>query len=136
MSDERQYCNSVFKSFECQLYKGDSTFSQSLLSFYFLKILFMAVLGLHCYKWAFCSCGESGAALVVGLGFHCCGCFCCRAQARGAWASVVVVHRLNCPAHVGSSRTRTQTRVPCVAGGILNCLTTREAPLFLSFIDI
>ena len=44
MSDERQYCNSVFKSFECQLYKGDSTFSQSLLSFYFLKLLFMAVL--------------------------------------------------------------------------------------------
>jgi len=44
MSDERQYCNSVFKSFACQLYKGDSTFSQSLLSFYFLKLLFMAVL--------------------------------------------------------------------------------------------
>ena len=42
----------------------------------------------------------------------------------------MVVHELSCPAaqHVGSSWTRDQTSIPCIARQILNHWTTREAP--------
>ena len=33
--------------------------------FYYLKKLFLAVLGLPCYTWAFSSCGEQGLLFVV-----------------------------------------------------------------------
>ena len=53
--------------------------------------------------------------------------------ARGLYStgSVVVAHGLVAPRHVGSSRTRAQTRVPCIGGRILNHCATREAPIFL-----
>ena len=66
------------------------------------------------------------------------------AQALGVWASGVAAYGL-CSAgselwctglaasqHVGSSRTRDRTGVPCIARQILNHWTTREAPIFLS----
>ena len=43
-------------------------------------------------------------------------------------ASVVVARGLVGPRHVGSSRTRVRTRVPCIGRRILNHCATREAP--------
>ena len=39
-----------------------------------------------------------------------------------------MTHGLSCSRHVGSSPTRDQTLVPCIARQILNHWTTREAP--------
>ena len=102
--------------------------------------LVLAVLGLCCCAWAFSSCGEQGLLFVAvcgllivvasliaehrlqahGLqqlwltGF--------RAQAQQLWLSGLVA-----PWHVGSSRTRDRTCVPCIGRQILNHCTTREA---------
>ena len=46
-----------------------------------------------------------------------------RAQARQLWHTGFVA-----PQHVGSSRTRARTRVPCIGRRILNHCTTREVP--------
>ena len=56
-----------------------------------------------------------------------------RLQARGLQQLQLAVQlsrstRLVTPWHVGSSWTRAQTRVPCIARQILNHWTTREAP--------
>ena len=45
-----------------------------------------------------------------------------RAQAQQLWRTGLVA-----PQHVGSSRTRARTRVPCIGWRILNHCTTREA---------
>ena len=45
-----------------------------------------------------------------------------RAQAQQLWCTGLVA-----PWHVGSSRTRARTRVPCIGRRILNHCTTREA---------
>ena len=58
--------------------------------------LFMVVLGLHCPQ-AFSSCGKWRLLSSYGTGaFHCSGFSCCRAQALGSQASVVVAHGLSC----------------------------------------
>ena len=88
--------------------------------------LFMAVLGLHCCAWAFSSCGEQGLLFVVRCGArasHCSGFSCCRPPAQHVGFS-------SCGTHVGSSRTRARTRVPCIGRWILNHCTTREVPIF------
>ena len=71
---------------------------------------------------------------------HCSALPCCGARAPGARASAVVarglqsagsaavVHRPSCSTHVGSSRTRARTRVPCIGRRIPNHCATREAP--------
>ena len=46
-----------------------------------------------------------------------------RAQAQQLWRT-----GLGAPWHVGSSRTRARTRVPCTGRQILNHCTTREVP--------
>ena len=52
----------------------------------------------------------------------------CRVQAQLLWCTGLVA-----PWHVGSSRTRAQTRVPCIGRQILNHCATREVPaLFFS----
>ena len=90
-----------------------------------------------------------GATLHCGArASHCGGFSCCGARSLGAWASVVVAHGLQqlwlvgsraqaqqlwrtglvAPRHVGSSRTRARTHVPCIGRQILNHCTTREVP--------
>ena len=74
---------------------------------------------------------------------HCSDFFCCGVQALGTRASVVVACGLSscdiqaqqlwrmglvAPRHVGSSRTRDRTRVPCIGRQILNHCAIREAP--------
>ena len=54
----------------------------------------MAVLGLHCCA-AFLWLQYAGATLYCGVwASHCDGFCCCRAQALGTWASVIMVCRL------------------------------------------
>ena len=89
----------------------------------------MAALGLHCCAQAFFSCGEWGLLFTAVRGLFI------------AVASLVVEHRLQAhglqqlwytglvaPRHVGSSRTRAQTRVPCIGRRILNHCATTEVP--------
>ena len=59
----------------------------------------------------------------------------CRARALSAWAavvehtgSVVVVHDLVALQPVGSSQTRDQTHVPCIARQVFILCATREVP--------
>ena len=54
-----------------------------------------------------------------------------RAQAQQLWHMGLVALW-----HVGSSRTRAQTRVSCIGRRILNHCATREAPVFSFFKDI
>ena len=108
--------------------------------FLFLLIyfyLFLAVLGLCCCTWAFSSCSKWGllfaavrglliveASLVVEHGL----------RARGL--QQLRLAGLVAPRHVGSSRTRARTHVPCVGRWILNHCTTREALHICFFIHI
>ena len=115
--------------------------------FIYLIYLFLAVLGLPCCSRAFSTCGERGllfvavhglimvASLVAELRLQVCG-------LQWSWrvSSVVVAHGLRAQAqwlwrtglvaqwHVGSSRTRARTHVPCTGRWILNHCTTKEAP--------
>ena len=51
-----------------------------------------------------------------------------RAQVQQLWYTGLVA-----PWHVGSSRTRARTRVPCIGRRILNHCATREAPVSVYF---
>ena len=57
--------------------------------------LFLAALGLCYCRWAFSSCSERGLLFVVVHGLLIAVASHCRAQALGAWASVVVAHGLS-----------------------------------------
>ena len=110
-----------------------------------LFILVLAALGLHCCVRAFSSCSERGllfiavrglliavASLVVGHGLQACGLqqlwlMGSRAQDQQLWCTGLVAWR-----HVGSSRTRALTRVPCIGRRILNLCATREVQSFYS----
>ena len=95
---------------------------------------------------------RAGATLHCNMqASHCSGFSCCGARVLGTQASVVVACGLQslwltgsraqaqelwhtglvAPRHVGSSRARARTRVPCIGRWILNHSATREAlPLF------
>ena len=101
--------------------------------------LFLSALVLCCCA-GFLQLWPAGATLRCGAqasrrgGFSCCG-----AWALVTWASVVVACRLQsagsavvapgfiAPRHVGSSRTRARTCVPCIGRWTPNHCTTREA---------
>ena len=56
----------------------------------------------------------------------------CGSQAQWLWLTGLVA-----PRHVGSSRTRARTRVPCIGRQILNHWATREVRWFLfSFLNV
>ena len=109
--------------------KGYQKMSCSLkITLFFIYIyLFLAALGLCCCARAFSSSGQQGLLFVVVHGFliavasfvveH-------RLQVRGLqqlWHTSLAVLR-----HVGSSRTRDRTHVPCIGRWILNHCATRE----------
>ena len=59
--------------------------------FIYLFIYLLAALGLRCCAWAFSSCGERGLLFVAVCGLLIAvASLCCRAQALGTWAAVVV----------------------------------------------
>ena len=107
-----------------------------LFIYLFFYCLFLVVLGLRYCMQAFFSCNKQRVfSSCSARAFHCSGFSCCRAQALGTQASVVMAHELSCSRYVGSSRTRDQICVSCVGrqillplsqGGpyIFNCLIT------------
>ena len=71
---------------------------------------------------------QVGATLHRGArASHYRGLFCCGAQAPDAQAQQLRLTGPVAPRHVGSSRTRAQTRVPCISRQTLNHCATREA---------
>ena len=62
--------------------------------------------------------------LLRSTGSRCTGFSRCGSRAQQLWLVGLVALR-----HVGSSRTRAQTRVPCIGRQILNHCATREVPL-------
>ena len=84
--------------------------------------------------WVFSSCEgflqlrHAGTALHRGAwAFHYCGPSRCGAQAPDAQAQQLWHTGPAAPRHVGSSQTRTRTRVPCISRQTLNHCATREA---------
>ena len=59
---------------------------------------------------------------------HCCGLSRCGAQAPDTQAQRPWLTGPPAPRHVGSSRTRARTHVPCIGRRTLNHCATREAP--------
>ena len=94
----------------------------------------LAALGLCCCTRAFLWLWRAGATLCCSAqASHCSGFSCgawaqqlwlvgSRAQAQQLWCTGLVA-----PQHVGSSRTRVRTHVPCVGRWIPNHCATREA---------
>ena len=96
----------------------------------------MTALGLRCCTRVLSSCREQRLPSSCGVQASLCSGFSCRAWVLGAQASVcgawALEHRLSsCAAHglscPGSSWTRNQTCVLCIARWIPNHWTTREA---------
>ena len=108
----------------------------------------MVALGLHCCARAFSSCRERGYSSLrcVGFslwwllllqstgsrhtGFSSCGMWAQQWWLVGSRAQAQQLQRMGlvAPWHMGSSRTRARTRVPCIGRQILNHCATREAP--------
>ena len=85
------------------------------LGLHMVIYLSLAALGPHCFVEPFTTSGEWGLLPTGVLGFRLWWLHCCRAQALGAWASVVVAHRLS----LCSSQALGQEVSGCVQG--LSC---------------
>ena len=96
----------------------------------FLNYLFIFVcVGSSFLCQGFLQLQRAGATLHRGAwASHCRGLSCCGAQAPDAQAQQPWLTGLVAPRHVGSSQTRTRTRVPCIGRQTLNRCATREAP--------
>ena len=115
-----------------------------ILLFYFI---FFGCIGLHCCAWAFLWLWRAGFSLLWFLllrsmgsrhvGFRSCGTWAQQLWVTGSRAQAQQLWRTGLPAprHVGSSRTRARTHVPCIGRQILNHCATREAT-FQSFLIV
>ena len=122
---------SADKKQQTQLTFLSTYYTQSMSFIYYLLL---ATLGLRCCVQAFSSCSKQEPLFLVA-----CGLLIVVAShvaehgLQSVQASVVVVHGLSFSVWpVGSSRTRDQTRVPCVGRQILNHWITREVLTELS----
>ena len=100
-----------------------------ILLIYLFYYFFMAVLGLCCSVRTVSRCSELGVgATVCGSAWpsHCGGFSCCGARALGCVGLSSWAQRLVAPQHVGSSRTKDRTCVPCIGRQIPNHWATRE----------
>ena len=103
--------------------------------------LFLALLGLHCFAWAFSSCGEPGLFFVVVCGLLIVvASLVLEHRLQGEQASAVVAHSL------GSCGTRAQllhsmwnlpgsgieTMFPALAGGFLSAVPPGKYSIYLS----
>ena len=112
----------------------------SFFFFFFLILIFFFTYFLLCWVfiavWTFSSCGEWGLLSSCDAWAFPCGGFSCGARAlQGAWASVVVAHRLSCSVAHGVlvSRPGIEPTSPALAGGFLITGQTRKplSPVFL-----
>ena len=105
--------------------------SDQLPFFFFINLfiyLFLAVLGLHFCARAFSSCSEQGPLFIAVRGPLTVTASRCGAQAPDAQAQQLWLTGPAAPWHVGSSRTRARTHVPCIGRQTLKHCATREAP--------
>ena len=82
-------------------------------------------LGLCCHAWAFSSCGfssSSGGFLLWSAGARC------------LWAQELGCMGLLAPQHMGSSRIRDWTHVPCIGRQILIHCTTKEVLFYFKWV--
>ena len=131
-------------------YQTPSIFWDMFMFFFKINLFYLFIFG--CFGSSLLCAGflqlrRAGATLCCSVRASQCGGFsCCGARALGARASVVVACRLQqswlagsraqaqqlwcrglvAPWHVGSSRTRARTRVPCIGRRILNHCITRK----------
>ena len=123
--------------FPCSLLQvTEYSFQDFIYLFIYLFVcLVLAALGLPCCT-SFLQLLQAGAALHCSAQASHCGGFSlrstgsrrtgfssCGTRAQQLWCMGLVV-----PGHVGSSRTRARTCVPCIGRWILNHCATREAP--------
>ena len=87
----------------------------------------MAVLGLRFSARAFSNCGKRGPLFIAVHQPLTVAASRCGAQAPDAQAQLLWLTGLVAPRHVGSSRTRARTHVPCIGRQTLNHCATREA---------
>ena len=95
----------------------------------------MAVLGLRFCARALSSCSKRGPLFITVCGPLTIAASRCRAQAPDAQAQQLWLTGLVAPRHVGSSQTRARTRVPCISRQILNHCATREAQVFIFYVQ-
>ena len=116
-------------------------FRISYVSFFSFFFFFNFIIYLFNFWLCWVSVSVQGLSLVAASGGHsslrCAGLsllclFCCGAQAPDAQAQQLWPMGLVALWHVGSSRTRARTRVPCIGRQTLNHCATREA-LYVSF---
>ena len=110
--------------------------SEGCLFVFFLKIYFIyGCVGSSPLCKGFLQLWQVGATLHHGArashyrGLSRCGAQAPDVQAQQFWLTGPVA-----PWHVGSSQTRTRTRVPCIGRQILNHCATREALTFFSYL--
>ena len=88
----------------------------------------MAVLGPRLCARALSSCGKRGPLFIAVRGpLTTAASLCCGPQAPGAQAQQLWLTGPAALRHVGSSQTRSRTRVPCTGRQTLNHYATREA---------
>ena len=106
----------------------------SFLQFYYFILLF--IFWLRQVFIVVCGLLTAVASLVAEHGLQACGLqqlwlAGSRAQAQQLWYTGLVA-----PRHVGSSRTRARTRVPCIGRRILNHCTTREVLISFFYMQL
>ena len=102
-------------------------FSVFCFEFFFIRLLFLAVLGLCCHA-GFSLLQRQRAGLLSSCGvWELIALVLCRAQVVGCGGSALVEWGLVTLQRVGASRIRDRTRVPCIGRRLLNQWTTREA---------
>ena len=78
--------------------------------------------------WLFSSCGDRGLLSFFGVqASHCGGFSCCRAQARGTWASVVVVKWIQLPHGMWNLPTAGIKPLSCALAGFLTTGPPRKS---------
>ena len=117
----------------------DRVIQPLLLSTFFFKyinLFIFSCVGSSLLRMGFLQLRGAGATLCCGVwASHCGGFSFCRAQALGARAQQLWCMGLVAPRHVGSSRARAQTLIPCIGRQILNHCATREVPYCLLLKD-
>ena len=95
---------------------------------FFIYLFIYGCVGSWFLREGFLQLRQVGATLHRGArASHYRGLSCCRARAPDAQAQQLWLTGPVAPRHVGSSRTRARTRVPCIGRRILNHCATREA---------
>ena len=103
--------------------------SLAVLNWKEIFLLFLAVLSLCRCTQSFSSCGQWGLLSSCGVRISHCGGFSCNYSfSNCSWRRAQKSRHVGLVArrHVEPSRTRDQTRVPCIAGQILNHWTTSK----------